>query len=70
MQDGMMRAIVDAISESSSLMVAHLDGNPGISPSIFEYITLKLDATPPLKTENFIGGPKTKGNNELDPQTM
>jgi len=48
-------------------MVAHLDGNPGISSSLIEYITSKLDATPPLKTENFIGGPKTSSSNELDP---
>jgi 5,10-methenyltetrahydromethanopterin hydrogenase len=48
MQDGMIKAIVDSISESKSLMVAHLDGNPGLSPSLIEYITEKLEAAPPL----------------------
>jgi len=37
MQDTMLRAVIEAISEAPNLCGVHLDGNPGISKDLIQF---------------------------------
>ena len=60
-----IRMLVQAISQSSSLMSVHLCGNPGLSRELILEIQVTLGSKDPFKPENYIPSLKKEGDVEL-----
>jgi hypothetical protein len=58
MQESMLKPLIQAVSESNTLMAVHLCGNPGINHDVIKFSEETLKASHPQP--NYLPGPPTK----------